>query len=32
LAYMEAVKALPAYREWEEAGRQEDWVIPHDEA
>jgi glutathione S-transferase len=31
-AYMEAVKALPAYREWEEAGRQEDWVIPHDEA
>ena len=31
-AYMEVVKALPAYREWEEAGRQEDWVIPHDEA
>ena len=31
-AYMDAVKALPAYREWEEAGRREDWVIPEDEA
>jgi glutathione S-transferase len=31
-AYMEAVKALPAYREWEEGGRREDWVIAHDEA
>ena len=31
-AYMDAVRALPAYRQWEEAGRQEDWVIAHDEA
>jgi glutathione S-transferase len=31
-AYMEAVKALPAWRSWEEAGRAEAWVIPHEEA
>ena len=31
-AYMDAVRALPAYRQWEEAGRQEDWVIAHYEA
>jgi glutathione S-transferase len=30
-AYMEAMMALPAWREWEEAGRAEPWVIPHDE-
>lgn len=31
-AYMEAVMALPAWREWEEAGRAESWIIPADEA
>jgi glutathione S-transferase len=31
-AYMEAVRALPAWREWEAAGKAETWIIPHDEA
>lgn len=30
-AYMDAVLALPASREWYEAGRREPWVLPHDE-
>ncbi len=32
LAYLAAVKALPAWQEWEAAGRAETWVIAHDEA
>ncbi|MGE0213938.1 MAG: glutathione S-transferase family protein [Parvibaculaceae bacterium] len=31
-AYMETVMALPAWREWAEAGRAEPWVIAADEA
>jgi glutathione S-transferase len=30
-AYMDAVLALPASREWREAARREPWVVPHDE-
>jgi len=30
-AYMDAVLALPASREWYEAGRRESWVLEHDE-
>jgi glutathione S-transferase len=30
-AYMEAVMALPAWREWDAAARREPWVLPHDE-
>jgi len=30
-AYMDAVLALPASREWREAARSEPWVLPHDE-
>ena len=30
-AYMRAVMALPAWSEWREAARREDWVLPHDE-
>lgn len=30
-AYMDAVLALPASREWYQAGRREPWVLPHDE-
>jgi glutathione S-transferase len=30
-AYMDAVLALPASREWLEAARREEWVLPHDE-
>jgi glutathione S-transferase len=30
-AYMDAVLALPATREWREAARQEPWVVSHDE-
>jgi glutathione S-transferase len=30
-AYMDAVLALPASREWREAARRESWVLPHDE-
>jgi glutathione S-transferase len=30
-AYMDAVLALPATREWREAARREPWVLPHDE-
>jgi len=29
--YMEAIKALPAWQEWETAGRQEPWVVAADE-
>ncbi len=32
LAYMEHVKALPAWRAWEEAARAEPWIVPEDEA
>ncbi|APG86261.1 glutathione S-transferase family protein [Sinorhizobium americanum] len=32
LAYMEAVKAHPAFRKWEEAARAEPWIVPEDEA
>lgn len=30
-AYMDRVKALPAWREWEAAGRAEPWVVDEDE-
>jgi len=30
-AYMSAVMALSAWREWREAARREPWVLPHDE-
>jgi len=30
-AYMDAVQALPAMREWSDAGRVEPWTIPDDE-
>ena len=30
-AYMDAVMALPAWREWRDAARREPWVLPHDE-
>ena len=31
LGYMERVKALPAYREWEAESRREPWVVPAEE-
>lgn len=31
-AYMAAVKALPAWRDWEAAGRAEPWIVSADEA
>jgi glutathione S-transferase len=30
-AYMAAVMALPAWREWRAAARREPWILPHDE-
>lgn len=30
-AYMDAVLALPAFREWREQGLRESWLVPHDE-
>ena len=30
-AYMQAVMALPAWSQWQEAGRREPWVLPEDE-
>ena len=30
-SYMNAVMALPAWREWREAALQEPWILPHDE-
>jgi glutathione S-transferase len=30
-AYMDAVTALPAWKEWEAAARAESWVLPHNE-
>jgi glutathione S-transferase len=30
-AYMQALMALPAWSEWQEAGRRELWVLPEDE-
>ena len=30
-AYMEALKALPAWQEWEQAAREETWTVPSDE-
>jgi len=30
-AYMDAMMALPAWREWADAARRETWVLPHDE-
>jgi glutathione S-transferase len=30
-AYMDAMMALPAWREWRDAARRETWVLPHDE-
>jgi glutathione S-transferase len=30
-SYMNAVRALPAWREWRAAALQEPWVLPHDE-
>lgn len=32
LAYRDAMKALPAWRLWEAAGRAEPWIVPADEA
>jgi glutathione S-transferase len=29
--YMDAVMALPAWREWHDAGVKEPWVLPKDE-
>ena len=29
--YMDAVMALPAWREWRDAARREPWVLEHDE-
>ncbi|MEQ8480062.1 MAG: glutathione S-transferase family protein [Hoeflea sp.] len=31
-AYMDRMKALPAWREWEDAGRAEPWIVEEDEA
>ncbi|MCW5688794.1 MAG: glutathione S-transferase family protein [Pseudolabrys sp.] len=31
LAYMDAVRATPAWKEWEEAGLKETWVLQHNE-
>ncbi len=31
-AYSAAMKALPAWQEWEQAGRAEPWIVPADEA
>lgn len=31
LAYMEIMKAHPAWRKWEEAARAEPWIVPEDE-
>ena len=31
LAYMDAVMALPAWREWKEAALKEPWILPFDE-
>jgi glutathione S-transferase len=31
-AYMDAMKAMPAWQEWEAAGRAEPWVVEEDEA
>lgn len=31
LSYMETIKALPAWKEWEEAARAEPWIVPADE-
>ncbi|HWT58962.1 MAG TPA: glutathione S-transferase family protein [Rhizobium sp.] len=31
LAYMQTMKAHPAWRKWEEAARAEPWVVPEDE-
>jgi glutathione S-transferase len=30
--YMTAMKALPAWRKWEKAAREEPWIVPEDEA
>ena len=30
-AYMHAMMALPAWREWRDAARREPWVLEHDE-
>jgi glutathione S-transferase len=30
-AYMDAMMALPAWRDWRDAARRETWVLPHDE-
>lgn len=32
LAYMDAVKTHPAFKEWEVAARAEPWIVPEDEA
>ncbi|AXV16736.1 glutathione S-transferase [Neorhizobium sp. SOG26] len=32
LAYMNAMKAHPAWRKWQEAALQETWIVPEDEA
>lgn len=31
-AYMDTIKALPAWKEWEAAGRAEPWIVEEDEA
>jgi glutathione S-transferase len=30
-AYMDAIQALPAFRDWREAALDEPWVLAHDE-
>lgn len=30
-AYMDAIKAMPAWQEWEKAAREEPWTVPGDE-
>lgn len=32
IAYMDAMRAHPAWRSWEEAALAETWIVPEDEA
>ena len=31
VAYMDRIKALPAWQEWEAAAREEPWIVPNEE-
>lgn len=31
-AYSKTIKALPAWQEWQQAGKAEEWIVPADEA